>query len=167
MDRTASVLVLALILPALLLLPVPPALPAVLRCAQVERQASPVFHLVRRCSRSAMSVVAQANVTSRGRCADLAASRRGLAFNYSPRDAPRGDGQFSSSCLVLDCPEFHELSALQRDEAYDYYSLFTDPMREYDLRPRGEGREDHNVNAHTSKMRDIHTRSNVQHSRPH
>ncbi|XP_052128278.1 uncharacterized protein LOC113206811 isoform X2 [Frankliniella occidentalis] len=75
-----------------------------------------------------MSVVAQANVTSRGRCADLAASRRGLAFNYSPRDAPRGDGQFSSSCLVLDCPEFQELSSLQRDEAYDYYSLFTDPM---------------------------------------
>lgn len=37
-----------------------------------------------------MTVVAQANVTSLGRCADLAASRRGLAFNYSPRGESSG-----------------------------------------------------------------------------
>ena len=46
--------------------------------------------------------------------------------------APRGESQLTSSCLVLECPEYEELTSLHRDEAYDYYSLYTDPMRECD-----------------------------------
>lgn len=53
-----------------------------------------------------------------------------LVFEPETPGAPRSQGVYSSSCLVLDCPEYAEMTSLQRDEAYDYYSLFTDPMRE-------------------------------------
>lgn len=59
-------------------------------------------------------------------CITCACAPNGL----TTEGAPRAESHVTSSCLVLECPEYEELSSLHRDEAYDYYSLYTDPMRE-------------------------------------
>lgn len=37
----------------------------------------------------------------------------------------------SSTCNVYECPEFHSFLLLDRMSVYDYYSLFSKPLREY------------------------------------
>ncbi|KAL5286269.1 hypothetical protein ACFFRR_007737 [Megaselia abdita] len=110
------------------------------------------FHLLRRCQRSTKQIVEYAHVENLGECKRLARNRKGLAINYAwetqtanlftvnvkaengtsfPRKANRKDisdqpEQFFN-CLVFDCPETVNMTAMVNDSRFDYYSLYTNP----------------------------------------
>lgn len=114
------------------------------------------FHLLRRCQRSTKKIVEYAYVENPGECKKLARNRKGLAINYAwetqtanlftvnvrmengttfPRKASRKDVSEQPeeffNCLVLDCPETVNMTSMVNDSRFDYYSLYTNPPREY------------------------------------
>lgn len=114
------------------------------------------FHLLRRCQRSTKQIVDYAYVESLGECKKLARNRKGLAINYawetqaanlfnvnvkiengtnfpwkySRKDVADQPEEFFN-CLVFGCPETVNMTAMVNDSRYDYYSLYTNPPREY------------------------------------
>lgn len=115
------------------------------------------FHLLRRCQRSTKKIVEFAYVENLGECKKLARNRKGLAINYAweavntniftvnvkvengtsfPRKANRKDVSDQPeeffNCLVFDCPETVNMTVMVNDSRFDYYSLYTNPPREYD-----------------------------------
>lgn len=91
-----------------------------------------------------------------GECKMLARNRKGLAINYAwetrtanlftvnvevengtnfPRKTNRKDiadqPEEFFNCLVFDCPETVNMTAMVNDSRFDYYSLYTNPPRKY------------------------------------
>lgn len=114
------------------------------------------FHLLRRCQRSTKQIVEYAHVESLGECKKLARNHKGLAINYAwetqtanlfnvnvkmengtvfPRKSSRKDiadqPEEFFNCLVFGCPETVNMTAMANDSRFDYYSLYTNPPREY------------------------------------
>lgn len=112
------------------------------------------FHLLRRCQRSTKQIVECAQVGNLNECKELARNRKGLAINYSwepqavnlfalqveeengttfPRKTNRKDildqPEEFFNCLVFDCPETLNMTAMVNDSRFDYYSLYTNPPR--------------------------------------
>lgn len=107
------------------------------------------FYPLRHCQRSNGTIIAFKNVKSIEECANLARDKYGLAFNFQPNN--REDENLfdiiknksleknikemndvsleSYNCQVLECPEYGNFSGMINDTRYDYYSLYTKPIR--------------------------------------
>lgn len=96
---------------------------------------TPTYHLMEKCHRSKLSVLAKANYVSLGSCLKFALSRKGLALNFSPPEVltmlKEGESPPEFTCEVLKCSESENGLSLDDDTRYDYYSLYAKPLRKY------------------------------------
>ncbi|KAL1491090.1 hypothetical protein ABEB36_011740 [Hypothenemus hampei] len=84
------------------------------------------FFKLKSCHKSIAPPMARKRVTSLSECVAFTKEKNGLAFNFSPLDATNHLKQFIPNCHVLECPEIGNLSTLEVDLAFDYYSAFGD-----------------------------------------
>lgn len=118
-------------------------------CPNIESYPKYEFYPLRHCQRSNGTVIAFKNVKNLEECANLARDRYGLAFNFKPNDRRDKNlydiiknksevvlnknindaSQESYNCQVLECPEYGNFSGMLNDTRYDYYSLYTKPIR--------------------------------------
>lgn len=82
----------------------------------------PEFYLMSMCHRSKFKPLYSYSFTSFEECNDLALKNRAMAFNYSPSER---------NCIIFSCPETENSVSFVQDFAFDYYSMFTFPIRKY------------------------------------
>lgn len=115
-----------MLLPLIVLKVVLPVL-ANLKCSS-DFPSVPKYHLIERCYRSKLGIAAKANFTTLASCQRLGIERKGLALNFSPVGFRDG---VEYSCEVLKCAEADGGLSLANDTAFDYYSLYGKPLRNY------------------------------------
>lgn len=127
-------------------------------CSRHRRRIEHRFHALRHCQRSNRTIVGLTNTATVAECAEYARKKRGLAFNFGPKNrndtnlydvlnaqeavksnrsvlTPKGTDTITTdpeeffNCQVLECPENQNLSTIVNDTRFDYYSLYTRPLR--------------------------------------
>lgn len=128
-------------------------------CVELESEIKHEFYALRHCQRSNKTLIGLANFETLEECADFTRTKKGLAFNFSPKNRnknnlyqlakekehklngsyvgnPKIDAtalleEFDEffSCQSLDCPEHGNFSTVINDTRFDYYSLYTNPAR--------------------------------------
>lgn len=106
------------------------------QCVSVSERKNKEYFLVAMCHRSKLKVIALANIRSLVKCKKLALSKKGVAFNFSPRERNNFSRQSSddsqlTSCMVFSCPEIENSTSLFVDSRFDYYSVYADPIRKF------------------------------------
>lgn len=103
-----------------------------------------LYYPLRHCQKSNKNIIAFNNFENVEECADFARNSNGLAFNYSPKS--RSFKKFYDisnnetneeiqlkrvfhNCEVIDCPEKNNFSTVINDTRYDYYTLYSYPVR--------------------------------------
>ncbi|EJY57799.1 AAEL009338-PB, partial [Aedes aegypti] len=123
-------------------------------CSRHRQLAKHRFYALRHCQRSNRTIIGLINVKNVGECAEYARKKRGMAFNFGPKDRnetnlfdalkaqqsaksnrssvpPKGTDTITTdpeeffNCQVLECPEYRNLSTIVNDTRFDYYSLYT------------------------------------------
>ncbi|XP_033215589.1 lithostathine-1 [Belonocnema kinseyi] len=98
------------------------------KCCSIDLRAPPGFTLVKFNARSLKNVVARKEVASMEKCKEFAESKKGLAFNFGRENFTESssieDDLYNSNCIVLDCPEIHNFTALQNATGMKYYSSY-------------------------------------------
>lgn len=89
----------------------------------------PVFYLISMCHRSKFKPLYSFDSNSLKQCNDLALKNRAMAFNYSPFGRNADISGKSKSCVIFACPEIENSVSFVQDFAFDYYSMFTYPIR--------------------------------------
>lgn len=128
-------------------------------CMELESEIKHEFYALRHCQRSNKTLIGLANFDTLEECADFTRLKKGLAFNFSPKDRNKHNlyqlakakehklnGSYFGkpkveysvlledfdeffSCQSLDCPEHANFSTVINDTRFDYYSLYTNPAR--------------------------------------
>ncbi|CAH1733125.1 unnamed protein product [Aphis gossypii] len=88
------------------------------------------YHLTKECAASNMRTVASSNATDLESCVQLATTKNAFAFTYANFSEDM-ESTLSSTCNVFDCPEFHSFLLTANVSMYDYYSMFSKPLRKY------------------------------------
>ncbi|CAO1325257.1 unnamed protein product [Diamesa serratosioi] len=121
-------------------------------CMELESEIKHKFYALRHCQRSNKTMIGLANFDTLEECADFTRSKKGLAFNFSPKNRNKsnlyqlvkdkenklnGSNMGSSaiseefdeffSCQSLDCPEYGNFSTVINDTRFDYYSMYSNP----------------------------------------
>jgi len=90
----------------------------------------------------------QVNAETPEDCSEFARTFKALAFNFSPanrsknnlyavtqrNETAKGDDDDDEeffSCELLDCAENRNFSSIINDTRFDYYSLYTHPVRKF------------------------------------
>lgn len=101
-------------------------------CSKVTASRTPKYHLMEKCYRSSLGMIAKANYTSLTSCQRLGIEKKGLSINFSPPEA-RDDGNMATeyTCEVLRCAEADGGLSLVNDSRYDHYSIYAKPIRKF------------------------------------
>lgn len=101
------------------------------QCSTVSERTKKEYFLVAMCHRSKLKVIALGNIKSLVKCKKLALSKKGVAFNFSPRKRNNFNDSQLMSCMVFSCPEIENSTSLSADSRFDYYSAYANPIRKY------------------------------------
>lgn len=105
-------------------------LTAVSKCSVDTQLRTPKYHLMEKCYRSKLGIVSKANFTSLISCQRLGFEKKGLAINFSPREAWADSNEtVDYTCEVLKCAEADGGLSMVNDSRYDYYSIYAKPIR--------------------------------------
>lgn len=118
-------------------------------CKEFDDNIEHKFFPLRHCQRSNQTVIGYFDVESLEECVEMSIEKRGLAFNFSPKNRykknlyeikrlnesktnlqPQSNQNDFYNCEVLECPEYRNLSSMINDTRYDFYSMYTQPPRE-------------------------------------
>ncbi|ENN75233.1 hypothetical protein YQE_08243, partial [Dendroctonus ponderosae] len=84
------------------------------------------YYKIKSCYKSPSPVAFWKRVDSLEECYIFAREKSGLGFNFSPADAINLTEVHQPNCQVLACPETGEISSLNLNLGYDYYSAYGD-----------------------------------------
>lgn len=123
------------------------------------------YHPLRHCQRSSEYQIGARNVPNLEKCVQYAENNFALAFNYGHGRKPRNESADHNlinlfdthsvnrstieeseaaayvNCEILACPEIGNLSKMVNDTRYDYYTLFANPIREWNRGKHIQGRD--------------------------
>ncbi|KAI8427443.1 hypothetical protein MSG28_001979, partial [Choristoneura fumiferana] len=133
------------ILPTLLIASLIATTSGNVKCSSGSPLIVPKYHLMEKCHRSKVGIMAKANYTSLTSCQRLGIEKKALAFNFVPLEAlkeidrerkknrGRDNGTeplepLAYTCEVLKCAEVDGGLSLVNDSRYDYYSLYAKPF---------------------------------------
>ncbi|CAH1645174.1 unnamed protein product [Spodoptera littoralis] len=104
-------------------------LTAISKCSVDTQLRTPKYHLMEKCYRSKLGIVSKANFTSLISCQRLGFEKKGLAINFSPREAWADSNEtIDYTCEVLKCAEADGGLSMVNDSRYDYYSIYAKPV---------------------------------------
>ncbi|XP_075991766.1 uncharacterized protein LOC142987100 [Anticarsia gemmatalis] len=99
------------------------------KCSVEAPSLPPKYHLMDKCYRSKLGVVAKGNFSSVTSCQRLGIEKKGLAINFSPPEAwEEGNETLQYTCEVLKCAEADGGLSLVNDTRFDYYSIYAKPL---------------------------------------
>lgn len=126
-----------------------------LYCSDYLKREPLKYYPLRHCQRSTEYQIARKNVANLEKCAEFAEKNFALAFNYGHGRKPKNesvdhnlinlfdkpaanqsivddsDTPVYVNCEILACPEIGNLSTIINDTRYDYYTLYANPIREF------------------------------------
>ncbi|KAF9415879.1 hypothetical protein HW555_006631 [Spodoptera exigua] len=99
------------------------------KCSVDTQLRTPKYHLMEKCYRSKLGIISKANYTSLISCQRLGFEKKGLAINFSPREAWADSNEtVDYTCEVLKCAEADGGLSMVNDSRYDYYSIYAKPI---------------------------------------